>query len=34
MQRKDNFYTNDKSKCPDNYRFAGKEKYPDKVGFG
>ena len=31
MQRNDNFYTNDKSKCPDCVRFAEKEKNPDKV---
>ena len=31
MQGNDIFYTNDKSKCPDNVRFAGKEKYPGKV---
>ena len=31
MQGNDNYYTNDKSKCPDSVRFAGKEKYPNKV---
>ena len=25
------YYTNDKGKCPDDYRFAGKEKFPPKV---
>ena len=25
------YYSNDKSKCPDNVRFAGKEKFPTKV---
>ena len=33
MQGNDNYYTNDKSKCPDSVRFAGKEKYPYKVMF-
>ena len=31
MQGNNNYYTNDKSKCPDNVRFAVKEKYLDKV---
>ena len=31
MQGNDNYYTNDKSKCPDSVRLAGKEKDPDKV---
>ena len=31
MQGNDNYFTNDKSKCPDSVRFAGKEKYPNKV---
>ena len=31
MQRNDNYYTNDKSKCTDSVRFAGKEKCPNKV---
>jgi hypothetical protein len=31
MQGNDNNCTNDKSKCPDNFRFAGKDKYPGKV---
>ena len=31
MQGNDNYYSNDKSKCPDSVRFAGKEKYPNKV---
>ena len=31
MLDNDYFYTNDKSKCSDNVRFARKEKYPDKV---
>ena len=31
MQENDNYYTNDKSKCPDSVCFAGKEKYADKV---
>ena len=31
MQGNDNYYTNDKSKCPDSVRFAGKEKYPNKI---
>ena len=26
MQGNDNYFTNDKSKCPDSVRFAGKEK--------
>ena len=33
MQGNDNYYSNDKSKCPDSVRFAGKEKYPYKVMF-
>ena len=31
MQGNDNYYSNDKLKCPDSVRFAGKEKYADKV---
>ena len=31
IQGNDNYYSNDKSKCPDSVRFAGKEKYPNKV---
>ena len=37
MQGNDNYYSNGKSKkcpiikSPDNVRFAGKEKYPDKM---
>ena len=31
IQGNDNYYTNDKSKCPDSFCFAGKEKYPNKV---
>ena len=31
MQGNDNYYSNDKFKCPDSVRFAGKEKYPNKV---
>ena len=31
MQRNDNYYTNDKSECPDSVCFAGKDKYPKKV---
>ena len=31
MQRNDNYYTNDKSKCLDSVRFAEKDKYPAKV---
>ena len=31
MEGNDRYYTNDKSKCQDNVRFARKEKYPDKV---
>ena len=31
MQGNDNYYTNDKSKCPDSVHLAGKEKYPDKI---
>ena len=31
MQENDNYYTNDKPKCPDSVRFAGKDKYPNKV---
>ena len=27
----DNYFTNGKSKCSDSVRFAGKEKYPNKV---
>ena len=30
MQENDNFFTNNKLKCPDSVRFAGNEKYPDK----
>ena len=33
MDGNDNYYTNDKSKCPDSVRFSGKDKYPDKLGF-
>jgi len=31
MPGNDGYYTNDKSKCPDSIRFAGKEKFPQKV---
>ena len=31
MQGNDNYYSNDKSKCPDSVRFAGKEKYPNRL---
>ena len=31
MQGNDNYYTNDKLKCPDCVRFVGKEKYPNKL---
>ena len=31
MQGNDDYYTNDISKYPDSVRFAGKEKYPNKV---
>ena len=31
MQGNDNYYTNDKYECPDSVRFAGKEKYLNKV---
>ena len=31
MQGNYNYYTNDKSKCLDSVRFAGKEKYPNNV---
>ena len=31
MQGNDNYYPNDKLKCPDSVCFARKEKYPDKV---
>ena len=31
MEGNDRYYTNDKSKCQDKVRFAGKEKYADKV---
>ena len=31
MQGNNNYYSNDKSKCPDSVRFAGKEKYSNKV---
>ena len=31
MHGNDNYYSNDKSKCPDSVRFAGKEKYPNKL---
>ena len=31
MQENDNYFTNDKSKCPDSVRFAEKEKDPNKV---
>ena len=31
MQGNDNYYTNDKIKCPDSVCFAGKEKYPNKI---
>lgn len=30
-QNRGGYYTDDKSKCPDDVRFAGEEKYPDKV---
>ena len=33
-RRNDNYYSNDKSKCPDSVHFAGKEKYPKKLRFG
>ena len=31
MQGDGNYYTNDKYKCPGSVRFAGKEKYANKV---
>ena len=31
MQGNDDYYTNDISKYPDSVRFAGKDKYTDKV---
>ena len=31
MEGNNNFYTNDKSNCPDSVRFVGKEKFPPKV---
>ena len=31
MQDSSNFYTNDKSNCPDNLCFAGKVKHSNKV---
>ena len=31
VQGNDNYYTNDKSNCPDSVLFAGKEKYLNKV---
>ena len=31
MQGNDNYYSNEKLKCPDSVRFAGKEKYLNKV---
>ena len=31
MQGNDNYYSDDKSKYPDSVRFAGKEKYPNKI---
>ena len=31
IQGNDNYYSNDKSKCPDSVRFAKKDKYPNKV---
>ena len=31
MQGNDNYYTNDKFKCTDDVRFAGKEKYANNV---
>ena len=30
MQGNDNYYTNDKYKCPDSVRIAEKVKYPEK----
>ena len=31
MHGNNNYYSHEKSKFPDSVRFAGKEKYPDKV---
>ena len=31
MQGNNNYYTNDILKCSDSVRFAGKDKYPEKV---
>ena len=31
MQGNDNYYTNDNLKVPDSVRFAGKDKYPEKL---
>ena len=31
MEGNDNYYTNDKSNCPDSVRFVRKEYFPPKV---
>ena len=31
MEGNNNYYTNDKSNCPNSVRFVGKEKFPPKV---